>query len=438
MTAKGIYLTSLAPGNQLTTNTWDSENRLIHVAMPSGLMNTFSFNGDGQRVGEQDSAGTRILAWDSDNILVEADAGGAVQAVFTYDLAGYGRLVSSNRNGIASFMHFNASGSTVQLSSGSGSITDGYLYDSFGDILFSTGSTVNRYRFIGRLGYVLDTDLGQYSLRARVYDPGAARFRSRDPLGLRSGDYLLYRYAHNNPVNFTDPSGLQDEVDVDVERVNPTCVDDGCGGAKFLTRFSISDPDFSGTIIQKIERKFLAFDCQAKGLVAGFQKPRDYWEAWDVEEGEITPVNAAGVNDNFITCNMNTFASAALGTPTRTCGMVQINGQAIAVPKKLNFGKGSLWHEGQSLPPNFNPCDPKNVNERPWGTLMHTNFRKPPEWLRIGPRQGTYHQLRVIWNCCDANDCPLPQGCIRRKGRERNNRKLRHSEGERSATEIGV
>ena len=56
--ATGILLTTLAPGNQLTTNTWDGENRLTKVALPSGIVDTFTYNGDGQRVQKQDSTGT--------------------------------------------------------------------------------------------------------------------------------------------------------------------------------------------------------------------------------------------------------------------------------------------------------------------------------------------------------------------------------------------
>ena len=49
--------------------------------------------------------------------------------------------------------------------------------------------------------------MGLYFLRARYYDPAAARFLNRDPVGLDAGDANLYRYAGNDPVNQIDPSG---------------------------------------------------------------------------------------------------------------------------------------------------------------------------------------------------------------------------------------
>jgi hypothetical protein len=43
----------------------------------------------------------------------------------------------------------------------------------------------------------------------RYYSPGAGRFLSEDPIGFRSGDFNLYRYASNTPVLNNDPFGLK-------------------------------------------------------------------------------------------------------------------------------------------------------------------------------------------------------------------------------------
>jgi len=42
-----------------------------------------------------------------------------------------------------------------------------------------------------------------------MYDAVIGKFFSEDPIGIDRGDPNLYRYARNDPVNYTDPSGLE-------------------------------------------------------------------------------------------------------------------------------------------------------------------------------------------------------------------------------------
>src|SRR5262249_14613824 len=158
----GNLARSLAPSNQRTTNTWDSESRLSRVALPSGTVNTFTYNGDGHRVQKQDSAGTTKHVWDWQSILLEADGSNIIQVVYTLEPIVYGTLISQRRSGTSSFYLFDGVGSTTQLASSSGSVTDSYLYDSFGNILLASGLTANAFRYVGRLGYYYELDLVTY------------------------------------------------------------------------------------------------------------------------------------------------------------------------------------------------------------------------------------------------------------------------------------
>jgi RHS repeat-associated protein len=222
----GNLLTSLAPGNQRTTNTWDGENRLIQTSLPSGVVDAFTYNGDGQRVQKQDSTGTTNHIWDGQNILLETDGSNVIKVVYTLQPAAYGNLISQSRGGSDSFYTFDAVGSTRQLASGAGSVTDIYLYDSFGNILSQNGPTTNWFRYIGRTGFYYDADCADYYARARYYDATGGRFVSCDPLAhtlqiVRIGPFRLpaavalavelaydryapYVYAKSNPVLFTD------------------------------------------------------------------------------------------------------------------------------------------------------------------------------------------------------------------------------------------
>jgi RHS repeat-associated protein len=46
-----------------------------------------------------------------------------------------------------------------------------------------------------------------YDYRARMYQPELGRFLQPDPKQFGAGDYNLYRYCHNDPINFSDPFG---------------------------------------------------------------------------------------------------------------------------------------------------------------------------------------------------------------------------------------
>ncbi len=49
----------------VTSNTWDSENRLIAVVLPNGIRNTMSYRTDGRRHRLTDTEGDKQMVWDS-------------------------------------------------------------------------------------------------------------------------------------------------------------------------------------------------------------------------------------------------------------------------------------------------------------------------------------------------------------------------------------
>ncbi|MEV0982607.1 ricin-type beta-trefoil lectin domain protein, partial [Streptomyces sp. NPDC049915] len=82
--------------------------------------------------------------------------------------------------------------------------------DAFGNQRGADTAGVNRQSHTGFLGSPLDDSSGFVPLGARLYDPVVGRFLSADPV-LDLNDVLQsngYAYAHNNPVTFSDPSGL--------------------------------------------------------------------------------------------------------------------------------------------------------------------------------------------------------------------------------------
>ena len=108
-------------------------------------------------------------------------------------------------------------GSVTQLVNTSGDVIESYKYDAFGAPAIydangnplSSSAYSNRFLFTGR---EYANAFGFYEYRARAYNPTLGRFMSEDPKLFDAGDYNLFRYCHNDPIDMTDPMGLQDTV----------------------------------------------------------------------------------------------------------------------------------------------------------------------------------------------------------------------------------
>ena len=59
-------------------------------------------------------------------------------------------------------------------------------------------------------GQRFDSETGLYHYRARYYMPGIGRFLQADPVGYEAG-MNLYAYCVNDPMDHTDPDGLEPE-----------------------------------------------------------------------------------------------------------------------------------------------------------------------------------------------------------------------------------
>ena len=98
-----------------------------------------------------------------------------------------------------------------------GHVLESYRYDPFGKpTMYAPDGTVrggsaisNRFLFTGR---EWRSAFGFYEYRARAYNPTLGRFMSEDPKGFQAGDYNLYRYVGNDPLDRSDPTGLDGEV----------------------------------------------------------------------------------------------------------------------------------------------------------------------------------------------------------------------------------
>ena len=206
--ANGNTSLELRPNGDRITYTWDIENRQTKVELPASVVNTITLDGDGKRRSIEDSAGLRRMVWDGENILTELNNAGATLAAYTLAPEGYGELVSQRRSGATSFHHFDALGSTERLTDNAATTLVQYLYRAFGQQTVLSGSSANRFTWVGKLGYYRQADASDYWVRARIMNSHVGRWRSRDPQLPNLFVSHPYCYCRNQPATCTDPSGL--------------------------------------------------------------------------------------------------------------------------------------------------------------------------------------------------------------------------------------
>jgi RHS repeat-associated protein len=185
--------------------TYDPLSRLIGVQTPQG---TWQY--------EYDVFGNRsavIANGQRTEYLIDPTGIGEIMAEYspnggaaTHYVQGLG-LVSRTTGGSMSYYEFDLLGSTTTITDPVGAVANSYAYQPFGDVLMSTGAVPNPFGYIGARG-VMDDGNGLYFMRARHYSPALGRFQQQDPIRLAGGDYNMYRYVANDPVNMIDPSGL--------------------------------------------------------------------------------------------------------------------------------------------------------------------------------------------------------------------------------------
>ena len=208
-----------ANGNLLNdgsnTYAWDTRN---HLSAITGA-NTASFVGAwpeqrrrhplGRRMSKTIGATATSFLYDGLNPVQELQSGSPSANMLT----GLGideYFQRTDASGASSYLT-DALGSTLALANSAGGLATSYTYDPFGNTTIA-GSSTNPFQFTGRE----NDGTGLYFYRHRYYHRGFQRFISQDPLGFIGG-INLYSYVSNNPTNFTDRVGLQEEPPDDPE-----------------------------------------------------------------------------------------------------------------------------------------------------------------------------------------------------------------------------
>lgn len=192
------------------------------------------------------------------NLGLYSDTTGPVTTYYTHMPTGTQQTTGQTVNGTYYYYLTDLHGSTVKMVDGSGSVINTYDYDPYGKQISGTGSVSNTIRYAN--GY-FDSYSSLYKYGERYYDPNEGRWTQLVPSGQDKG----YLYAGDNPVNFSDPSGLLSGYQIYLQTLG------GCGSG-FVGAYGLAGATAVATgghiEISAIE---LGFACAVGGSAAFYE-----------------------------------------------------------------------------------------------------------------------------------------------------------------------
>lgn len=229
---------------------WTSFNMPLTLANGSGV-SSFLYGSEHQRVQQTWTEGgstLRTVYLDSPQFEKEVSSQSGLTEYKHYVNVD-GRTVAihtrrSNGSEDVKYLLVDHLGSISVVTDVTGMPTERLAYDPWGDRRTASGSTVGAADPLNAIqpvstdrGYTghehLDRgSIGLVHMNGRVYDPVLVRFISADPFVSHPGhsqSYNRYSYVGNDPLNFIDPSGYEDEPArlprVAVKGNKPSCAD---------------------------------------------------------------------------------------------------------------------------------------------------------------------------------------------------------------------
>ncbi len=189
----------------VTAYTWDSRNRLGSISAPSGQKTALIYDPAGNLVSQVDSGPSLALTQDFvlddiGNVAYVGRSSGDSLSVLS-GRAQDQQLAVVHTSGQIEYGLTDAQNSAILTVDQSGNRIASFSYEPFGK---TAANASYPFQYTGRIPITGNL----YNYRARNCDTGVGRFISQDPLGIGSGDSLLYKYGGNDPTDRVDPSGL--------------------------------------------------------------------------------------------------------------------------------------------------------------------------------------------------------------------------------------
>jgi len=243
------------PGNE-TVFEYDSANRMVRTARGTTVLGLYDYDAEGMRIRHRNSdRGDVDYFYDGRSVIEERTATGAMLAHYNYA----DKLMSLATGSDTQYYHFDALGSTVNLTDSTGSAKVSYFLNPWGMILSQIGDSTNRRVFTGK---ELDVNTGLIYFGQRYYDPNTARFISQDSyLGKSDTPPSLHRYlyAYSNPTVYVDLFGYASEESSAWDRFKDGMKEAGKGAITAFSRARKALPVISrevNNVTEKVANSF--------------------------------------------------------------------------------------------------------------------------------------------------------------------------------------
>jgi RHS repeat-associated protein len=193
-------------GTDTTRYQYDAGGKLRAVSLPSGQQVSYLLDALGRRVARTvDGVITQRYVYGSGfDLLAEVDGTGAATRRFVYGTRANVPDYMVKNGERFTLLTDNLGSVRLVINVATGDAVQEIDYDAFGQITRNTNPGFQPFAFAGGL---LDDQTGLIQFGLRDYDPHAGRWTSKDPMLFEGGDWNLYAYAYNDPVNYIDPYG---------------------------------------------------------------------------------------------------------------------------------------------------------------------------------------------------------------------------------------
>ena len=195
---------------------YDLYNRVREITTETGDYIKNSYTPLGLRYKKEVNGVVSRYIVDDWNIIAEVDKENNIKS---REVRGY-ELLKKEVENKDYFYHTNEHGDIVYLTNEKENIENSYSYDVFGNIKEQKEAISNQFKYTGEQ---YDSEVQQYYLRARFYNPTIGRFTQEDVY--RDDGLNLYVYVINNPLLWADPSGYakcSQNKDVQIQEVSRT------------------------------------------------------------------------------------------------------------------------------------------------------------------------------------------------------------------------